>query len=184
MSPRIALATLALLLAQPLAAQVYQWRDTDGKLHFTDTPPPQSREVESPDLQVHSLGAAPTKPDKPAAGVQVTTLERRASPGELQEKGRMQCSSAITRMPSLINETQKLGRDGVRKQKITQDQLDKAMYRMDDFYKGLKRNERECLNEYLASEKSRTAVDCLADTPDVLSFGQCMQFADWAETFR
>ena len=96
----------------------------------------------------------------------------------------MQCSSAIARMPSLINETQKLGRDGVRKQKITQDQLDTAMYRMDDFYKGLKRNERECLNAYLASEKSRTAVDCLADTPDVLSFGQCMQFADWAETFR
>lgn len=184
MSPRIALVTLALLLAQPLAAQVYKWRDADGKLHFTDTPPPQSREVESPDLQVHSVDAAPRKPDEPAAGAQATTLQHQASSNELQEKGRMQCSTAIARMPSLINETQKLGRDGVRKQKITQDQLDKAMYRMDDFYKGLKRNERECLNEYLASEKSRTELDCLADTPDVLSFGQCMQFADWAETFR
>ncbi|MDH4558038.1 DUF4124 domain-containing protein [Pseudomonas sp. BN417] len=184
MSPRIALATLALLLAQPLAAQVYKWRDADGKLHFTDTPPPQSREVESPDLQVHSIEAARTRPDEPAAGAQATTQQHQASPSELQEKGRMQCSTAIARMPSLINETQKLGRDGVRKQKITQDQLDKAMYRMDDFYKGLKRNERECLSEYLASDKSRTSVDCLADTPDVLSFGQCMQFADWAETFR
>jgi 2-methylaconitate cis-trans-isomerase PrpF len=184
MSPRIALAALALLLAQPLAAQVYQWRDADGKLHFTDTPPPQSREVESPDLQVNSVDAVPTQAAEPAAGAQATALERQGNAGTLLEKGRMQCSTAIARMPTLINETQKLGRDGVRKQKITQDQLDKAMYRMDDFYKGLKRNERECLSEYLASEKSRTAVDCLADTPDVLSFGQCMQFADWAETFR
>ncbi|MND65628.1 hypothetical protein D3C80_570050 [compost metagenome] len=179
MSPRIALAALALLLAQPLAAQVYQWRDADGKLHFTDTPPPQSREVESQDLQVNSVDAAATKADEP-----VTGRKHEAGPDEQQEKGRLQCSAAIARMPSLINETQRLGRDGVRKQKITQDQLDQAMYRMDDFYKGLKRNERECLSEYLASETSRAAVDCLADTSDVLSFGQCMQFADWAETFR
>lgn len=180
MSFRIALAALALLLAQPLAAQVYQWRDADGKLHFTDTPPPQSREVESQDLQVNSVDEA----IEPAPGTQVPGRKYEAGPDELQEKGRMQCSAAIARMPSLINETQRLGRDGVRKQKITQDQLDQAMYRMDDFYKGLKRNERECLSDYLASKASRAAVDCLADTADVLSFGQCMQFAGWAETFR
>ncbi|MNG27942.1 hypothetical protein D3C84_1131250 [compost metagenome] len=87
-------------------------------------------------------------------------------------------------MPSLINETQKLGRDAVRKQKITQNQLDKAMFKMDDFYKGLKRNERECVSEYVASEKTRNSVDCLADTPDVVTFGQCMQFAEWSETFK
>ncbi len=102
----------------------------------------------------------------------------------MHQKGRQQCSTAIARMPTLINETQRLGRDALRKQKITQDQLDKAMYKMDDFYMGLKRNERECISEYLASERNRTSIDCLADTPDVLSFGQCMEFADWVETFR
>ncbi|MNE83445.1 hypothetical protein D3C80_1802640 [compost metagenome] len=102
----------------------------------------------------------------------------------MQQKGAAQCSAAIARMPSLINETQKLGRDAVRKQKITQEQLDQAMFKMDDFYKGLHRNERECVSQYVANEQSRNSVDCLADAPDVLSFGQCVGFAGWTETFR
>jgi hypothetical protein len=176
MHPRFALAALALLLSQSLAAQVYQWRDADGKVHFTDTPPPQSRAVESNHQQVESLDVAPLAETQPQAPV--------FNSSQLHEKGAQKCAAAIARMPTLINDTQKLGRDAVRKQKISQDQLDKAMYRMDDFYKGLKRNERECVNDYVASEKNRTSIDCLADTADVLTFGQCMQFAEWAETFR
>ncbi|MDH4568727.1 DUF4124 domain-containing protein [Pseudomonas sp. BN414] len=182
MLPRLAFAAIAVLLAQPLAAQVYQWRDADGKLHFTDTPPPQSRAVESENLQVNSMDSLPPKPPEPSADPE--TQKPLPTPAQLQQKGLQQCSTAIARMPTLINETQKLGRDGVRKQKITQNQLDKAMFKMDDFYKGLKRNERECVSEYVASEKSRVSIDCLADTQDVLTFGQCMQFAEWAETFR
>ncbi|GLZ85969.1 hypothetical protein Pres01_20200 [Metapseudomonas resinovorans] len=182
MLPRLAFAAIAVLLAQPLAAQVYQWRDADGKLHFTDTPPPQSRAVESENLQVNSMNSLPPKPPEPA--VDPEAQKPSPTPAQLQQKGLQQCSTAIARMPTLINETQKLGRDAVRKQKITQNQLDKAMFKMDDFYKGLKRNERECVSEYVASEKSRVSIDCLADTQDVLTFGQCMQFAEWAETFR
>ncbi|MFC5696417.1 DUF4124 domain-containing protein [Pseudomonas sp. GCM10022186] len=181
---RIVLATLAVSLAQPLAAQVYQWRDADGKLHFTDTPPPQSRSVETQHLQVKGPDAGPAKPDGPPSAAVSEVAQRSPDAGQLHQKGSQQCSTAIARMPGLINETQKLGRDALRKQKITQNQLDKAMYKMDDFYKGLKRNQRECVSEYLASETNRTSIDCLADTPDVLSFGQCMEFADWVETFR
>ncbi|AOE86470.1 DUF4124 domain-containing protein [Pseudomonas sp. TCU-HL1] len=180
MLPRLAFVTLALLLAQPLSAQVYQWRDADGKVHFTDTPPPQSRSVETQDLQVNGMQPVQAPQPEPAAESHEPTL----NPGQLHQKGLQQCSTAIARMPSLINETQKLGRAAVRQEKISQNQLDKAMYKMDDFYKGLKRNERECVSEYVASEKARNSVDCLADTPDVLSFGQCMQFAEWAETFN
>lgn len=173
MPSRLAFAAFVLLLSQPLAAQVYQWRDADGKLHFTDTPPPQSRVAEGG-----------SQPDAVPPTAEVAPPAAAAGHGPLQEKGARQCSTAIARMPSLINETQKLGRDAVRKQKITQNQLDQAMYKMDDFYKGLKRNERECVSHYVASEEGRSSVDCLADTPDVLSFGQCMRFANWAETFR
>lgn len=182
MLPRLALAALALLLVQPLAAQVYQWRDADGKLHFTDTPPPQSRAVQSDQQLVNGMDAMPIAQPEPA--VAQPSQAPALNAGQLQQKGMQQCSTAIARMPSLINETQKLGRDAVRKEKITQNQLDKAMYKMDDFYKGLKRNERECVSEYVASDKSRTSIDCLADTPDVLTFGQCMQFVEWAETFK
>ncbi len=182
MLPRFAFAALALLLSQSLAAQVYQWRDADGKVHFTDTPPPQSHAVKSDHQRVESLTAAPLA--QPEAMAEAPSRVPASNTSQLHEKGTQQCSAAIVRMPTLINDTQKLGRDAVRKQKISQDQLDKAMYKMDDFYKGLKRNERECVSDYVASEKSRTSIDCLADTPDVLTFGQCMQFAEWAETFR
>ncbi|MFZ6046377.1 DUF4124 domain-containing protein [Pseudomonas sp. CR3202] len=181
---RIALATLAVLLAQPLAAQVYQWRDADGKLHFTDTPPPQSRSVETQHLQVNAMDGGQAQPAAPGPVAETKVAQRSPDPGQLHEKGRQQCSTAIARMPTLINETQKLGRDALRKQKITQNQLDQAMYKMDDFYKGLKRNERECISDYVSNDRSRTSIDCLADTPDVVSFGQCMEFADWVETFR
>jgi hypothetical protein len=37
---RAALFALTFLIALPAAAQVYQWKDKDGKTHYTDVPPP------------------------------------------------------------------------------------------------------------------------------------------------
>lgn len=37
---RPALVTAALLLALPVSAQIYQWKDADGRTHYSDTPPP------------------------------------------------------------------------------------------------------------------------------------------------
>src|SRR5690606_32089813 len=31
---------LALLIALPVSAQVYSWRDRDGRMHYSDVPPP------------------------------------------------------------------------------------------------------------------------------------------------
>lgn len=45
MFARACLATLAIVLSLPASAQVYQWRDEQGRVHFTDTPPPESRNV-------------------------------------------------------------------------------------------------------------------------------------------
>lgn len=40
---RHALGGLILLLCAPLAAEVYKWRDDQGRLHFTDEPPPRAQ---------------------------------------------------------------------------------------------------------------------------------------------
>lgn len=37
---RPALTALALLFALPVTAQIYQWKDADGRTHYSDTPPP------------------------------------------------------------------------------------------------------------------------------------------------
>lgn len=37
---RLSLLALSLTLALPAAAQVYQWRDAQGRINYSDTPPP------------------------------------------------------------------------------------------------------------------------------------------------
>ncbi|HET9680217.1 MAG TPA: DUF4124 domain-containing protein [Gammaproteobacteria bacterium] len=70
MNKTIVLSLLALaLLATPLAAQVYRWVDENGKVHYTDSPPPSedAKEAKLPDLPVVQSPPAPTiiRPDKP-----------------------------------------------------------------------------------------------------------------------
>ena len=56
--------------------------------------------------------------------------EEELNPGQLHQKGMVQCAAAIRRMPSLITETQKIGREAVRQKRATQAQLEDAMYKM------------------------------------------------------
>jgi len=173
-------ALLALSCCLPAWAQVYQWRDAEGKPHFTDTPPPQSLKVEAQHLQVNSVQGA-AEPEQ--GGERAMAEGEELKPAQLQQKAALQCSVSIVRMPALINETQKLGREAVRQGKTSQRQLDEAMIQMDDAYLQMKRNERECIGAYLADGESRHGADCMADTQDVVSFGQCMQFAEWTKVF-
>ena len=39
---RLAIAVAAMLVAATAGAQMYRWADKDGKVHYTDTPPPSS----------------------------------------------------------------------------------------------------------------------------------------------
>lgn len=46
MSCRCLLVLLSALIAMPAGAgELYRWKDADGKLHFTDTPPPAGAET-------------------------------------------------------------------------------------------------------------------------------------------
>jgi len=187
MSFRFAVWTLlALSFCLPAWAEVYQWRDAEGKVHFTDTPPPEGREIAEQRLQVNSIeGLAPQTEQRPKPDDAPTqeAVEGELNPGQLQQKALMQCSASVARMPTLISEAQMLGRKAVKAGKVSQSKLDVAMIEMDQTYRHLKRNERECMADYEADGESRQAVDCMADTQDVLGFGLCMHFADWAETF-
>ncbi|MFE1812639.1 DUF4124 domain-containing protein [Metapseudomonas otitidis] len=186
MFARACLATLAIVLSLPASAQVYQWRDEQGRVHFTDTPPPESRNVHEERLQVNTMQGLDdselTSRSKSSSGLDLDD-EDDLNPGQLQQKGVVQCAAAISRMPSLIREAQQLGRERVRQKRITQAQLDEAMYKFDTAYKLLKRNERACVSDYVKGGTPRMAVNCMADTRDVTSFGLCMQFAQWADAF-
>ncbi|MGA4633934.1 DUF4124 domain-containing protein [Pseudomonas solani] len=184
MFARLALVFLTLLTTSSALAQVYQWRDEQGKVHFTDTPPPESRNVTEQKLQVNTIqGLDDSQVQRTSSRKMFEDDEEELNPGQLHQKGTVQCAAAIRRMPSLIAETQKLGREAVRQKRATQAQLDDAMYKMDAAYKEMKRNEKACASDYVKGGEARLAVNCLADTDDVMTFGLCMKFGEWASTF-
>lgn len=43
MNRRLNVLILGLLLALPASAQIYQWRDAQGNVHYSDTPPPSEK---------------------------------------------------------------------------------------------------------------------------------------------
>ena len=55
---RALLAVTALLAAQLAAAQQYRWTDENGRVHYTDTPPPASaKEVQKKRMTGNAVGA-------------------------------------------------------------------------------------------------------------------------------
>lgn len=77
----------ALLLALPVTAEIYKWRDKDGRIRYTDTPPPPYAKQESMDGKpiVKPTGKAPlsSATTAPAAPTSATT----ATPGNPAEAG-------------------------------------------------------------------------------------------------
>ncbi len=61
---RPALLLIALLAAFPAAAEIYSWRDKEGRLHYSDVPPPDG-EVKT--LRNSRSTSSPSTPE-PAAG--------------------------------------------------------------------------------------------------------------------
>lgn len=87
---RASVLLLALVTALPAAAQIYSWRDKDGKMHYSDTPPP-SGAVKT--LSTPAPRPAPALPeaeggseDAPAAGAPAPTAPAAAKPKTLAER--------------------------------------------------------------------------------------------------
>ena len=60
---KLAIAVAAMLVAATAGAQMYRWVDKDGKVHYTDTPPPGAAK----DVQKRGAAAAPADAGPPRA---------------------------------------------------------------------------------------------------------------------
>ena len=64
---RILTAAAALLFATAVAAQAYRWVDKDGKVHYSDQPPPEGAR-QSGVVSAPAAGTSPPAPSGDAAG--------------------------------------------------------------------------------------------------------------------
>ncbi|GHU09122.1 hypothetical protein AGMMS50225_09140 [Betaproteobacteria bacterium] len=111
---RAALLILALFIALPAAAQVYQWKDKDGNTHYSDTPPasgeaktvihgttpsvvrnapatnPEAATAELTDPTAAADPANPAAPKSPA----LTAPEKSKAERDLEEKERREKAAA------------------------------------------------------------------------------------------
>jgi hypothetical protein len=172
-------ALLALSCCASTWAQVYQWRDADGKLHFSDTPPPESQKVEERRLQVNSMeGLKPVEPS-PEAGGQTpseASSAKELNPGQLQQKAQSQCAAMARRMPGLIEELDVAGREAIKDGRGTDADHKKMMTMMETMHRDLKRDPGKCATDYAKDNAAQKVVDCIADTKDAISFAFCGYF--------
>jgi len=108
---RLATALLLALLAQTaLAADIYSWRDKDGRVHYSDVPPPapvQPRSIGSAGPAPAPAAAAPARP----ANQELEFRKRRAQAAEAEaklakekadaENARAQCDQARGQLATL-----------------------------------------------------------------------------------
>ena len=68
--------TLAVCLPFPAAAELFKWIDQDGKVHYSDAPPP-NRKSKRIDLKINSISGPPViSKNRSASQVAATTAER------------------------------------------------------------------------------------------------------------
>ena len=87
---------LTLLAALPASAQIYEWRDADGKVNYSDRPPPG---VEGKLIRRGSQSAPLTssQPSKSLAEQELEFRERRAEAVEKKEKKTQEKQEAAQR---------------------------------------------------------------------------------------
>jgi hypothetical protein len=72
LTPFIATAVLATAAAfacgSVAAEQIYKWKDADGVVHYTDTPPPKGTEVDKVSVKEGPAPPAPVAEQTPASG--------------------------------------------------------------------------------------------------------------------
>lgn len=84
---RRSLPLLALLLALPVSAEIYNWRDKDGRLHYSDVPPAagEAKRVETGATAPAAQPPAPG-PAQPATDDSGTRAAESARPKTLAEQ--------------------------------------------------------------------------------------------------
>ncbi|MCL6555446.1 MAG: DUF4124 domain-containing protein [Burkholderiales bacterium] len=84
---------LALALPGLAAAQLYRWVDAQGRVHYSDTPPPAGART-SKSLPAAPSNAAPTAPAKTWQEKEMEFRQRRAAEAEAQAKKEKEAEEA------------------------------------------------------------------------------------------
>jgi glutaredoxin len=63
---------------QMVSGEIYQWKDKDGKIHFSDTPPPSEVDAEIIQIKEDPLDKPKTKEDSPKTKI-FRRIEKRSS---------------------------------------------------------------------------------------------------------
>ena len=77
MKTRLLIGTLALLLATPVAAQVYRWVDEKGTVHYSNAKPPAGVKARQVDVEAKSGDPSPDTKDCYTVRCQGERLEQR-----------------------------------------------------------------------------------------------------------
>ncbi|MBR0565197.1 DUF4124 domain-containing protein [Azoarcus sp. L1K30] len=140
---RSALLMLALLAALPASAEIYKWKDADGKVHFSDTPPPSGAVKTIREAAPASARPAGTQDGKSADASKPKTLaekelefrQRRAAEAEAQAKAEKESADAAQRKRACedarsnlaaLNSGQRIGRYGSDGQRVILDDAARA----------------------------------------------------------
>jgi type IV secretory pathway VirB10-like protein len=100
------IATAVLALAQPAGAELYKWIDADGKVHYSDQPPPPGAKQQkapgaprtaapapAPPGDGKTAAAAPTAPKTPAEQ-EMEFRKRRVEQAEAEAKRQQEAQAA------------------------------------------------------------------------------------------
>ncbi|AWI74669.1 MAG: DUF4124 domain-containing protein [Azoarcus sp.] len=98
---RPALVLIALLTALPVSAEIFSWKDKDGKVNFSDVPPPTGevktlREAAPRPATTTTSGEPAAKP-KTLAEKELEFRQRRAAEAEAQAKAEKEQSESAER---------------------------------------------------------------------------------------
>ncbi len=106
---RLAVLLLAMFVALPAAAQVYSWRDKDGRLNYADQPPatgevkllqdPRLRQAQDAPAAATASGATMAASNKPKtlAERELEFRQRRAAEAEAEAKDKLEAAEMADR---------------------------------------------------------------------------------------
>ncbi|MBR9912212.1 MAG: DUF4124 domain-containing protein [Gammaproteobacteria bacterium] len=96
MSRQLLLAGLLCLPAAPLVAEVYQWRDEQGRVHFSDRKPPDRKtKVEAREVEVSNIDESSAEREKLGKLFQpATAAEQKLQRQQAQQRQRDQLERA------------------------------------------------------------------------------------------
>lgn len=104
-----AVATAALFASGLASAEIYKWKDADGVVHYTDSPPPKGTSVDRVSVRQGPVTAAPAAEQAPAAATASAAApgtagqaspEATAQVAKLREQA---CANARARAQQLAN---------------------------------------------------------------------------------